>query len=88
MVDIEQALDEVHPGDVLYEEFMLPLNISTAELADSIGVPVAVVADLVGRRLAVSVELAERLASRFGSTPAFWTNLQSEYDIRTTQGER
>ena len=86
MADVEHRLNEIHPGDILFEEFMRPLSISAAELADSIGVAVTDVEALLDKRLPVSVALAERLASRFGSSQGFWMNLQREYDRRIARG--
>lgn len=85
MADVDVTLDEIHPGEILGEEFLLPLDATAIGLAEDIGVPADVILDLVAKRSSITAELAERLASRFKTEPGFWMNLQAEYDRRTMQ---
>ena len=74
-------LAPVHPGEVLAEEFLGPLGLSSAALARAIGVPANRVSAIVGGRRSVTGDTALRLAAAFGTSPEFWMNLQSGYDL-------
>ena len=70
-----------HPGEMLREEFMAPMNLSSNALAIGINVPVSRILDIVHERRGISADTAVRLAKYFGTTERFWTNLQAEYDL-------
>lgn len=72
---------DVHPGEVLKEDFMVPLGLSANALAARLHTTPANVSRIVNGKQAVSAEMALRLARAFGTTPGFWLNLQSQYDI-------
>jgi addiction module HigA family antidote len=74
-------LAPVHPGEVLAEEFLAPLEMSSAALARAIGVPANRVSAIVAGRRSVTGDTALRLAAAFGTTPEFWMTLQSGYDL-------
>ncbi len=79
-----------HPGEVLKEEFMAPLGLSANKLALDLGVPATRIGEIIrsdGPR-AVSADTALRLARYFGTTPAFWMNLQAAYDLSKAEAER
>ena len=79
-------LPPVHPGEVLNEEFLLPLGISSRRLARAIGIdPRRVNAITQGRR-AVTADTALLLGRFFGNSPAFWMGLQSQYDLENSPG--
>lgn len=69
------------PGEILREEFLLPLGISQYRLAKSIGKPESAISEIVRGRRAVSVEMACLLAAALGTSPEFWLNLQRDYDL-------
>jgi len=71
----------VHPGEVLREEFLKPLGISTYELAKRLHVPVPRMNDIVLERRGVSADTAIRLSRFFGTTEQFWMNLQAAYEV-------
>ena len=73
-------LDPVHPGDVLLHDFMLPLEVTQHKLAVTIGVPPRRINEIVHRKRCITADTALRLARFFGTTPDFWTSLQSSYD--------
>lgn len=79
-----------HPGEVLLEEFMKPLGLSANALALALRVPATRIGDIIrrDRPRAVSADTALRLARHFGTTPEFWLNLQSAYDLSLAQAER
>jgi addiction module HigA family antidote len=71
----------VHPGEVLREEFMLPLGLSSTALARAIGVTPARVNEIVREKRGISANTALRLARFFGTDAQSWLNLQQHYDI-------
>jgi addiction module HigA family antidote len=72
----------VHPGEILLEDLMKPLNISINRLSRDLRVPVNRVSEIVNGQRGISADTALRLARYFGSSPEFWMNLQSSYDLR------
>ena len=70
-----------HPGKILAEEYMKPLNLSAHALGRAIGVPGNRISDLVRQRRDVSADTAIRLGRFFEVDPRFWLNLQSAYDL-------
>jgi addiction module HigA family antidote len=72
----------VHPGEVLREEYLVPLNMSAHALAIALRVPAPRMNDIVRERRSVTPDTALRLARYFGTTPEFWLNLQSSYDLK------
>ena len=76
-----KTLNNVHPGEVLKEEFLVPMNISAYKLAKEIKVPETRLSAIVNCKRAVTADTAIRLSRFFGTTPDFWFNLQSMYDI-------
>jgi antitoxin HigA-1 len=85
-----QMLTPITPGEILLEEFLIPLGVSQNQLARDIDVPVSRVSAIVKGERAITADTALRLAAFFGSSPEMWMNLQSEYDLRVakrTSGE-
>lgn len=75
-------LEEIHPGEILREEFMRPLDLTAAALAVELDIPVSQLNALMSGTSPVSETLAKALASRFKVSAPFWLNLQAEYDAR------
>ena len=75
----------IHPGEVLREEFLVPLGMSAHALALELRVPAPRINDIVRERRAISPDTALRLARYFGTTPQFWMNLQTSYDLKTAE---
>jgi addiction module HigA family antidote len=75
------ALDNVHPGEVLLEEFLVPMGISQNKLARDIGVPPRRINEIVHGNRAVTADTALRLARYFGTSEGFWMGLQADYDL-------
>jgi antitoxin HigA-1 len=69
------------PGEILREEFLLPLEMSQKELADHIGQDVKVINRIVNGRSAVTAEVALKLGATFSTTPEFWLNAQKAVDL-------
>jgi antitoxin HigA-1 len=76
-----RKLAPVHPGEVLQEEFLVPLGLSQNRLALDIGVPARRINEIVLRKRRVTAETALRLARYFDTTPQFWLGLQTDYDV-------
>ena len=76
-----RRLPPVHPGEILRDEFLIPLGISVYELANAIKVPRSRVNDVVLGRRAITTDTALRLGRYFGTTPEFWINLQAQFDL-------
>ncbi len=76
-------LPAVHPGEVLLEEFLVPVGLSQYRLAKDISVPPRRINEIVHGKRAVTADTALRLARYFGTTPRFWLNLQGQYDLDT-----
>ena len=76
-------LKPIHPGEILYEEFLLPMGISQYRLAHDIGVPPRRINEIVHGKRAVTADTALRLSRYFGLSERFWMNLQGWYDLET-----
>ncbi len=70
-----------HPGEVLLEEFLVPMDVSQVAFAAHIGVPVQRVNEIVRGKRGVTPETAWLFAEALGTSPEFWLNLQSNYDL-------
>ena len=71
----------IHPGEILMEEFLEPLQISQNRLAVAIGVPPRRINEIVHGKRRITADTALRLARYFGTTDRFWLNLQTRYDL-------
>lgn len=70
-----------NPGEILREEFLIPLGISQNALAMKVRVPATRIGDIIHGRRAITTDTALRLARFFGNSPEFWMNLQQQYDL-------
>src|SRR5258708_14762681 len=75
----------IHPGEILREEFLKPLGISVYRLAKEIRLSRSRVNDIVREKRAVTADSAVRLGPYFGTTPQFWMNMQSSYELREAE---
>ena len=78
-------LDPITPGEILLKEFMEPMEISQNKLARDLDVPVTRINDLIHAKRGITVDTALRLGAYFGTTPEFWVNLQTHYDLKMAQ---
>jgi antitoxin HigA-1 len=81
---VKKTLHPVHPGEVLSEEFLKPMNISQNRLALNIGVPARRINEIVLGKRSISADSALRLARFFGTSAEFWLGLQAQYDLDIT----
>ena len=78
---VKKKLDNIHPGEVLVEEFLVPLGISRYRLSKDIDVPQTRIAEICKGRRAITADTALRLARYFGTSAKFWLGLQADYDL-------
>ena len=76
-----RRLPPVHPGEILRDEFLVPMGISVYALAHAIKVPRSRANDIMLGRRSITTDTAMRLARYFGMSPQFWLNLQTRYDL-------
>ena len=77
----------IHPGEVLAEEYLAPLNLSAGSLARRIGVPRTRLERIVKQQTAITPDTALRLARALGTSAQFWANMQASYDLARVQQE-
>jgi len=77
----EEKLPPIHPGEILLEEFLKPMELSQYRLAKDISVPARRINEIVHGKRSVSPDTALRLARYFGLSERFWMNLQTRYDL-------
>ena len=82
---MNQFLDEIHPGEILLEDFMKPMGITARRLAADIDVSPSRISELVNGKRPITADTALRLGLFFAMDPRFWLNLQTEYDLRVTR---
>jgi addiction module HigA family antidote len=82
---IKNGMRPIHPGEVLREEFLEPLEMSANALSLELHVPAPRINEVVRERRAISTDTAMRLARYFGTTPQFWLNLQTAYDLKLAE---
>ena len=75
----------IHPGEILREEYLIPMAMSAHALALALRVPAPRINEIVRERRAITPDTALRLARYFGSTPQFWMNLQTSYDLKSAE---
>jgi antitoxin HigA-1 len=81
----KKLLPPIHPGEILREEFMKPLNLSANALAQRLGVTTARVNEIANERRGITADTALRLARCFSTTPEFWMNLQQRYELEAAR---
>ncbi|MGA7951566.1 MAG: HigA family addiction module antitoxin [Thiobacillaceae bacterium] len=87
MMTIINGMRPIHPGEILREEFMVPLGLSAHALAMALRVPAPRINDIVRERRTVTADTALRLARYFGTSAEFWLGLQSDYDMKIALAE-
>jgi addiction module HigA family antidote len=82
-----QKLRTVRPGDILLHDFMEPLGLSSNALAKALHVPANRITAILADTRGITADTALRLARYFGTTPQFWMNLQTNYDLRMAEAK-
>jgi addiction module HigA family antidote len=81
MTEIVDRLPPMHPGEMLREEFLLPLSLSSGKVAKAAGIPRTRIERIVREETGITADTALRLGKVLGTTAEFWLNLQARYDI-------
>ncbi|MFN6945426.1 MAG: HigA family addiction module antitoxin [Cytophagaceae bacterium] len=82
-----KKLNNIHPGEVLNEEFLKPLQISAYRLSKDISIPQTRISEIVKGRRRITADTALRLSKYFGTSPKFWLGLQDDFDIEEEQNQ-
>ncbi len=78
-------LPNIHPGEVLEEEFLVPLHLSAYRLAKETKMPQTRISEIIKGKRSITADTALRLAKFFGTTPQFWLGLQNDYDLEESE---
>jgi antitoxin HigA-1 len=81
-------LKNIHPGEVLQEEFLIPLNITAYRLSNDIKIPQTRISEIIKGRRRITADTALRLSNYFGNSAKFWLGLQDDYDIEAAVSEK
>jgi addiction module HigA family antidote len=84
---MSKKLPPIHPGEILLEEFLKPLELNPHQLAMALRVPPNRIAQIIEGKRSITADTALRLGRYFGVNPQFWLNLQSTYDLRVAANE-
>ena len=74
-------LKNIHPGEVLLEEFLIPMEVSAYKLSKDIGIPQTRISEILKGNRRITADTALRLSKYFGNSPKFWLELQNDYDL-------
>jgi len=85
MTNTPNIIPPIHPGEILREEFMEPLNLKAYTLSKRLGVPRNTIESLVREKVGISADTALRLARFFRTTPGFWLNAQKHFELETAK---
>lgn len=80
-----RKLPPIHPGEILREEFLLPMELTAYAVAQACGIPRTRIERLAREETPVTADTALRLGKYFGTTPSFWMNLQARYDLEMAE---
>jgi addiction module HigA family antidote len=76
-----EKLSNIHPGEILLEEFLKPLNISAYRLSKDLGIPQTRTSEIIKGNRSITADTALRLSCYFGNTAKFWLGIQNDYDL-------
>jgi addiction module HigA family antidote len=83
-----KKLKNIHPGEILQEEFLVPLEISAYKLSKDIGIPQTRISEIVKCNRRITADTALRLSKYFGNSAKFWLGLQDDFDIEEQENEK
>ncbi|MCB0525787.1 MAG: HigA family addiction module antitoxin [Saprospiraceae bacterium] len=76
-----EKLKNIHPGEILMEEFLIPLELTAYRLSKDIGIPQTRISEILKGKRRITADTALRLSMYFGNSPKFWLGLQDDYDL-------
>jgi len=83
-----EKLKNIHPGEILLEEFLTPLSISAYRLSKDIGIPQTRISEIIKGKRRITADTAVRLSRYFGNSAKFWLGLQDDYDIEAEETQK
>lgn len=83
-----EKLNNIHPGEVLLEEFLIPLKISAYSLSKATFIPQTRISQIIKGNRRITADTALRLSKYFGTTPKFWLGLQNDFDLETESQQK
>lgn len=83
--NMSEKIPNIHPGEILEEEFLKPLNISAYRLAKETHIPPTRISEILKHRRRITADTALRFSKYFSNSPEFWLGIQTEYDLREEQ---
>lgn len=88
ITDIMKKLKNIHPGEILSEEFLIPLDISAYRLSKEIGIPQTRISEIIKGNRRITADTALRLSKFFGNSAKFWLGLQDDFDIEEEKNNK
>ena len=83
-----EKLANIHPGEILQEEFLIPMNITPYRLAKETGIPQTRISQIIKNKRRITADTAIRLSRYFGNSVKFWLGIQDDYDVRIELAEK
>lgn len=83
-----ERLRNIHPGEILQEEFLLPLNISAYRLSKELNIPQTRISEIIKGKRRITADTALRLSRYFGNSAKFWLGIQDDYDIEEEETQK
>ena len=84
---MKKMIEPIHPGEILLEDFLRPMNISAYKLAKETFIDQTRISEIIRGKRSVSIDTALRFSKFFGTTPEFWINIQTQYEIESKKEE-
>jgi len=84
---MHERIAPIHPGEILQEDFLIPMNISAYKLAKETFIDQTRISEIIRGKRSISMDTALRLAKFFGTSPEFWVNIQTQYDMENKKEE-
>ncbi len=84
---MDERIEPIHPGEILQEDFLTPMNISAYKLAKETFIDQTRISEIIRGNRSISIDTALRFAKFFGTTPEFWINIQTQYDMENKKEE-
>ena len=84
---MKKMIEPIHPGEILLEDFLKPMNISAYKLAKETFIDQTRISEIIRGKRSVSIDTALRFSKFFGTTPEFWINIQTQYEIESKKEE-
>jgi len=84
---MDERIEPIHPGEILQEDFLVPMNISAYKLAKETYIDQTRISEIIRGKRSITIDTALRFAKFFGTTPEFWINIQTQYDMENKKEE-